>query len=61
MYSGYGHAAYDTAPDYRERILDFLKKQIPAIFSYVPYKDEAKIKEALKKADELTKKFRRQK
>ena len=23
MYDGYGHAAYDTAPDYRERILDF--------------------------------------
>lgn len=45
----------------KEEDLDFLKKQIPAIFSYVPYKDEAKIKEALKKADELTKKFRRQK
>ena len=24
MYDGYGHAAYDTAPDYRERILNFL-------------------------------------
>ena len=24
MYSGYGHAAYDTAPDYKERILRFL-------------------------------------
>ena len=28
MYSGYGHAAYDTAPDYRERILFFLKNHI---------------------------------
>ena len=28
MYSGYGHAAYDTAPDYRERILVFLKNHI---------------------------------
>lgn len=25
MYDGYGHAAYDTAPDYRERMLKFLK------------------------------------
>ena len=25
MYDGYGHAAYDMAPDYKERILDFLK------------------------------------
>ena len=25
MYSGYGHAAYDTAPDYKQRILSFLK------------------------------------
>jgi len=25
MYDGYGHAAYDLAPDYKERILDFLK------------------------------------
>ena len=25
MYDGYGHAAYDTAPDYRERILRFLR------------------------------------
>ena len=24
MYIGYGHAAFDTAPDYRERILRFL-------------------------------------
>ncbi|MBR2698329.1 MAG: alpha/beta hydrolase [Clostridia bacterium] len=24
MYDGYGHAAYDTAPDYRERLLRFL-------------------------------------
>ena len=24
MYDGYGHAAYDTAPDYRERMLEFL-------------------------------------
>ena len=24
MYDGYGHAAYDTAPDYRERMLQFL-------------------------------------
>ena len=24
MYDGYGHAAYDTAPDYTERILNFL-------------------------------------
>ncbi len=23
MYDGYGHAAYDTAPDYRERLRDF--------------------------------------
>ena len=23
MYIGYGHAAYDTAPDYRERLLNF--------------------------------------
>ena len=25
MYMGYGHAAYDTAPDYRERILRFFE------------------------------------
>ncbi|MBQ2213701.1 MAG: alpha/beta hydrolase [Erysipelotrichaceae bacterium] len=25
MYDGYGHAAYDTAPDYKERILDFFR------------------------------------
>ena len=24
MYDGYGHAAYDTAPDYKERLLRFL-------------------------------------
>ncbi len=24
LYAGYGHAAFDTAPDYRQRILDFL-------------------------------------
>ena len=24
MYIGYGHAAYDTAPDYRKRVRDFL-------------------------------------
>ena len=23
LYDGYGHAAYDTAPDYKERLLDF--------------------------------------
>ena len=23
MYNGYGHAAYDTAPDYKERLLRF--------------------------------------
>ena len=23
IYSGYGHAAYDLAPDYKERILEF--------------------------------------
>ena len=26
MYIGYGHAAFDTAPDYRERILAFLRQ-----------------------------------
>ncbi|MBQ6971968.1 MAG: alpha/beta hydrolase [Synergistaceae bacterium] len=26
MYDGYGHAAYDTAPDYRERMMNFLRK-----------------------------------
>ena len=25
MYKGYGHAAYDTAPDYRKRIYEFMK------------------------------------
>ena len=27
MYNGYGHAAYDTAPDYRKRILRFLSEK----------------------------------
>ena len=27
MYTGYGHAAFDTAPDYRQRILAFLEPQ----------------------------------
>ena len=27
MYEGFGHAAYDTAPDYKDRILEFLKKE----------------------------------
>jgi len=26
MYDGYGHAAYDTAPDYKARMLSFLNK-----------------------------------
>ncbi len=26
MYDGYGHAAYDTAPDYLERVLNFLRE-----------------------------------
>lgn len=26
MYTGYGHAAYDTAPDYRQRLYDFFMK-----------------------------------
>ena len=26
MYTGFGHAAFDTAPDYRERVLCFLKE-----------------------------------
>ena len=26
MYNGYGHAAFDTAPDYRKRVHDFLLK-----------------------------------
>ena len=26
MYKGYGHAAFDTAPDYKKRIYDFLMK-----------------------------------
>ena len=25
LYTGYGHAAFDTAPDYRRRILSFLE------------------------------------
>ena len=27
MYIGYGHAAFDTAPDYKQRIYDFLMKE----------------------------------
>ncbi len=27
MYVGYGHAAFDTAPDYRKRVHDFLMKE----------------------------------
>ena len=27
MYTGYGHAAYDTAPDYRQRILNFFEQR----------------------------------
>lgn len=27
MYENYGHAAYDTAPDYKERILQFLRSE----------------------------------
>lgn len=30
MYDGYGHAAYDFAPDYKERLLDFFNAQIRA-------------------------------
>ncbi len=26
MYGGYGHAAYDTAPDFKERLLEFLTR-----------------------------------
>ncbi len=26
MYKGFGHAAFDTAPDYKDRILEFLRK-----------------------------------
>jgi homoserine acetyltransferase len=29
MYIGYGHAAFDTAPDYRQRIWKFLTDQRP--------------------------------
>ena len=28
MYDGYGHAAYDTAPDYKDRILRFLTQRV---------------------------------
>ena len=28
MYDGYGHASYDTAPDYKARILDFLSPDL---------------------------------
>ena len=27
LYTGYGHAAFDTAPDYRRRILAFFEQQ----------------------------------
>lgn len=27
MYDGYGHAVYDTAPDYKDRMLEFLKSE----------------------------------
>ena len=27
LYAGYGHAAFDTAPDYRQRILSFFEQQ----------------------------------
>ena len=27
LYTGYGHAAFDTAPDYRQRILEFFEQQ----------------------------------
>lgn len=27
MYNGYGHAAFDTAPDYRKRVYDFFMKE----------------------------------
>lgn len=27
MYDGYGHAAYDTAPDFKERVLNFLMQE----------------------------------
>ncbi len=26
MYNGYGHASFDTAPDYKDRVLDFFRK-----------------------------------
>lgn len=28
MYRGYGHAAYDTAPDYKQRLYDFFTKRV---------------------------------
>lgn len=28
LYAGFGHAAYDTAPDYRERLLRFFCGQL---------------------------------
>ena len=31
MYDGYGHAAYDTAPDYKERIYSFLRNRLTGI------------------------------
>ncbi len=27
LYNGYGHAAFDTAPDYKERLLQFMSKE----------------------------------
>lgn len=27
MYTGYGHAAFDTAPDYKKRILNFFEER----------------------------------
>ncbi len=30
MYTGYGHAAFDTAPDYKDRLLKFFKEPFPA-------------------------------
>ncbi len=61
IFSKYGNDW--TLDDFKisESDLDFLKKEIPAIFDYVPYKNEEAIKAALKKADGLVKKFRGQK
>ena len=28
MYDSYGHAAYDTAPDYKERVMEFLAAKV---------------------------------